>query len=101
MEIRDHTEEAFAMSPLDARALIRSGRWRDLTESVAQPYVHLAPLVLPRADAYDVLLHGVRNPLATPIVEVLDEGGWTSSLATDADVRTDVVRYQIWQAGTL
>ncbi|MFN8535517.1 MAG: DUF1445 domain-containing protein [Dehalococcoidia bacterium] len=82
-----------------ARALIRAGRWTGLTETLAQHYVHLAPVTLPADDALALLRFCVRNPQAGPVVEILGPGEWESDLAPGGDIRTDVVRWQIWEGG--
>lgn len=85
----------------EARELIRAGRWIGLTETLAQRFVHLAPVAVPSEWALPLLQFCVRNPVAAPVVEVLGRGEWMTDLAPDGDLRTDVPRWQVWEAGAL
>ncbi|MER8046195.1 putative hydro-lyase [Streptomyces sp. NPDC094032] len=61
-----------------------------------------ANLVSVPADwAYDVLLFCTRNPRPCPVLDVTDPGSWRTSLAPDADLRTDIPRYRVWEHGRL
>jgi uncharacterized protein YcsI (UPF0317 family) len=51
--------------------------------------------------ALDFLRLCLRNPLAAPILDVLDPGAPATDLAQGGDVRTDVVRWQVWEAGAM
>jgi uncharacterized protein YcsI (UPF0317 family) len=90
-----------AVTAAEARALIRAGRWTGLTETLAQQSVHLAPVAVPSEWALPLLQFCVRNPIAAPVIEVLGPGEWMTDLAPDGDLRTDVPRWQVWEAGVL
>ncbi|NBM19961.1 putative hydro-lyase [Streptomyces sp. GC420] len=88
------------MEPAEARALFRAG-----TDSPTAGWVPgrtQANLISVPADwAYDVLLFCQRNPKACPVLDVTDAGSWTTPLAPDADLRTDIPRYRVWEHGEL
>lgn len=59
-------------------------------------------VVLPVDDALDFLRHCVRNPKPCPLLEVTDTGSpRPSTLARDADLRTDLPRYRVFRDGEL
>jgi uncharacterized protein YcsI (UPF0317 family) len=95
----DGSPDPADLTAAEARALIRAGRWRGLTETLAQRYVHLAPVVVPADWALPLLRFCIRNPAAAPVVEVLAPGEWETDLAPTGDIRTDVVRWQVWEEG--
>ncbi|GIW07126.1 MAG: UPF0317 protein [Dehalococcoidia bacterium] len=97
----DAARDAIGATAAEARALIRAGRWSGLTETLAQRFVHLAPVVVPADWVLPLLQFCIRNPSAGPILELLAPGDWETGLAPGGDIRTDVVRWQIWEAGRL
>lgn len=58
-------------------------------------------VVLPTDWAFDMLLFGQRNPQPVPLLDVTDPGSTTTTLAPDADLRTDLPRYRVWRDGEL
>ncbi|MBA2552069.1 MAG: putative hydro-lyase [Nocardioidaceae bacterium] len=58
-------------------------------------------VVLPHEWAYDMLLFGQRNPQPVPLLDVTDPGSARTALAPDADLRTDLPRYRVWEDGSL
>ena len=59
-------------------------------------------VVLPRDFAFDFLKFCVRNPRPCPVLEVTDAGSpvpWV--MAPEADLRTDVPRYRVYEIGDL
>jgi uncharacterized protein YcsI (UPF0317 family) len=86
-----------------ARLMIRLGRWRQPTASVAPGYLQANLVILPQAWAVDFLLFCQRNPKPCPLLDVTATGRYTpdSALAADADLRTDLPRYRIYRHGRL
>jgi uncharacterized protein YcsI (UPF0317 family) len=56
---------------------------------------------LPRDWAWDFLLYAQRNPKPCPVLDVTDPGSYRTSLAPEADLRTDIPLYRIWRDGVL
>jgi len=89
-------------SPSEIRRAIRSGTWRGITAGFASGFAQANLVVLPRADAFDFLLFCVRNPQACPLIDVTDPGSPAPALAApDADLRTDLPRYRVYEHGEL
>ncbi len=87
---------------LEARTMIRQGRWRRPTAGLAPGYVQANLVVLPHELAYDFLLFAQRNPKPCPVIEVTDIGSPEPRLtAPGADLRTDVPKYRIYRDGDL
>jgi uncharacterized protein YcsI (UPF0317 family) len=56
---------------------------------------------VPASWAYDVLLFCQRNPRPCPVLDVTDPGSFRTTLAPEADLRTDLPSYRIWRDGEL
>jgi uncharacterized protein YcsI (UPF0317 family) len=86
----------------EIRNLIRKGRWDKPTAGVAMGYAQANLVILPQKDAFDFLLFCQRNPKPCPLLEVLEPGQFrTKFLSLDADIRTDIPRYNIYRKGKL
>jgi uncharacterized protein YcsI (UPF0317 family) len=48
-----------------------------------------------------MLLFGQRNPQPVPLLDVTDAGSFRTTLAPDADLRTDLPQYRVWRHGEL
>ena len=85
-----------------ARACIRSGGHSGSTSGLAPGFAQANLVVLPADDALDFLRFCVRNPKPCPVLEVTDTGSpRPTSLAPDADLRTDLPRYRVFRHGQL
>ncbi len=86
-----------------ARRAIRSGAWTGPTAGLAPGYVQANLAILPQADAFDFLRFCVRNPKPCPVLDVTEPGAWkpASNWAEDADLRTDVPRFRVYERGEL
>ncbi|MCF3641070.1 putative hydro-lyase [Rhizobium sp. TRM95111] len=71
------------------------------TSGVAPGFTQANMIVLPRDWAFDFLLYAQRNPKACPVLDVGDPGAHGTTLASDADLRTDLPLYRIWRDGKL
>lgn len=89
-------------SPKVVRHLIRQGKWDKPTAGLAMGYAQANLVILPEKYAFDFLLFCQRNPKPCPLLEVLEPGKYrTEFLSKDADIRTDVPRYNIYRKGKL
>ncbi|HYI14397.1 MAG TPA: putative hydro-lyase [Thermomicrobiales bacterium] len=88
--------------PATIRATIRAGEWTAQTAGLAPGYTQANLVVLPRDLAYDFLLFAVRNPKPCPIIDVTDAGSPVpAQAAPNADLRTDLPRYRVYEHGEL
>jgi uncharacterized protein YcsI (UPF0317 family) len=89
------------LSPKSVRSLCRTGEFTGPTSGVAEGYVQANMMIVPREYAFDFLLFCQRNPKPCPLVEVLDPGQVAPRCAPDADIRTDLPGYRIYEDGKL
>ncbi len=90
------------LTPKRIRNLIREGKWDRPTAGLAMGYAQANLVILPKRYAFDFLLFCQRNPKPCPLLEVLEPGEFkTRFLSSDADIRTDVPRYNIYRKGKL
>ncbi|ALN74757.1 putative hydro-lyase [Aureimonas sp. AU20] len=71
------------------------------TAGVAPGLTQANMIVLPRDWAFDFLLYAQRNSKSCPVLDVTDVGSVTTTLAPQADLRTDLPLYRIWRDGKL
>lgn len=90
------------LAPAAVRLACRRGELTGQTSGLAPGFAQANLVVLPQADAAEFLLFCQRNPKPCPLLEVTDVGSPVPRrFAPDADLRTDLPRYRIWQAGKL
>jgi len=90
------------LTPKEIRHLIRKGKWDKPTAGVSMGYAQANLVILPQKYAFDFLLFCQRNSKPCPLLEVLEPGEFmTKFLSLDADIRTDIPRYHIYQKGKL
>jgi uncharacterized protein YcsI (UPF0317 family) len=90
------------LTPKEIRDLIRKGKWDKPTAGLAMGYAQANLVILPQKYAFDFLLFCQRNPKPCPLLEVLEPGEFRMKvLSLDADIRTDVPRYNIFRDGKL
>ncbi|MCY2971090.1 MAG: hypothetical protein NTZ30_10510 [Planctomycetota bacterium] len=83
----------------EVRAQCRKGDFTSPTAGHAPGFVQANLVIVPAEFAYDFLLFCQRNPKPCPILEVLDKGSpRTSFIATDADLRTDLPKYRVYES---
>lgn len=71
------------------------------TAGIAPGFTQCNMIALPRDWAWDFLLYAQRNPKPCPVLDVTDPGSHRTTLAPDADLRTDLPLYRIWRDGVL
>ena len=87
-----------ALSPAQARERFRAGL-RTPTAAWSPGYAQANLVVLPRGVAFDFMLFAQRNPKPCPVLDVTDPGCPVTSLAPEADLRTDLPAYRVWEHG--
>jgi uncharacterized protein YcsI (UPF0317 family) len=86
----------------EVRHAARAGTLQGPTPGLAPGYVQANLVVVPRELAFDFLLFCQRNPKPCPLLDVTEPGDPVPRLvAPDADLRTDVPRYCVYQHGQL
>ncbi len=92
----------FQLSPSEVRILIRKNKWDKPTAGLAMGYAQANLVILPQKYAFDFLLFCQRNPKPCPLLEVLEPGKFmTEFLSREADIRTDIPRYNLYRKGRL
>jgi len=94
--------ELLAMTPREFRNMVRRGEWTGSTYGMCRGYAVTDIVVIPKEYAYDFLIFCHRNPLTCPVVDITDVGSpHPPLLAPDADLRTDLPRYIVYQNGQI
>ncbi|MDP7274141.1 MAG: putative hydro-lyase [Planctomycetaceae bacterium] len=84
------------------RQACREGSFTDHTAGLAPGFAQANLVILPREHAFDFLQFCRRNPKPCPLLDVTEPGSpLPSTIAPDADIRTDLPRYRIWEHGEL
>jgi uncharacterized protein YcsI (UPF0317 family) len=86
-------------SPTELRSLIRTQKWTTPTSGAAPGYVQANLVMLPEEEAFNFLLFCVRNPKPCPILDVLEPGEVEPAIARNADLRSDLPRYRMFEKG--
>lgn len=86
------------LSPAQAREQFRNGLVVP-TSGISLGYAQANLIIVPKAQAFDILLFAQRNPKSCPILGVLDAGEVSSDLLAGGDIRTDVPKYVVYQDG--
>jgi uncharacterized protein YcsI (UPF0317 family) len=89
------------LTPAQLREEIRAGKWKTPTTGAAPGFVQANLVMLPQEAAFHFLLFCVRNPKPCPILDVLEAGKVAPNIAPDADLRTDLPRYRLFEQGKL
>lgn len=85
-------------SPGRAREAFRSGLCTQ-TSGISHGYAQANLIIVPAAQAFDVLLFAQRNPKSCPVLGVLEAGQTEGPLLPDGDIRTDLPRYAVYENG--
>ena len=84
------------------RLACRQGELTGQTSGLASGFAQANLVVLPRELAFDFLLFCRRNPKPCPLLDVTEPGSPVpKSVAPQADLRTDLPRYRVWEHGRL
>lgn len=91
-----------ALTPAEARQLIRNKTIMQPTSGISDGYIQANVVILPKADAYDFLTFCHRNPKPCPLLDITEVGEHHfPDFAPDSDIRYDVGRYRIYEKGKL
>ncbi len=86
----------------EVRSAARSGVLTGPTAGLARGFAQANLVVVPRGIAFDFLLFCQRNPKPCPLLDVAEAGSpKPTSVAADADLRTDLPGYRIYRHGEL
>ena len=95
-------DELLAMSPNQFRDIVRKGEYIGSTAEVCRGYAMANLAIVPKEYAFEFLLFCNRNPRPCPILDVTDPGSpHPPLLAPDADLRTDLPKYRVYENGQL
>lgn len=95
-------QEIVSASPVEARHLIRDGKYSASTSGLCAGFAQANLIILPKEQAYDFLLFAQRNPKPCPILEVLEVGEkFTRTIADDCNIATDFPKYRIYENGVI
>lgn len=99
--VTKYTEaELLEMTPQEFRSVVRSSEWAGPTTHVCRGYASTDMVILPKEYAYDFLVFCYRNPLTCPVLDITEPGSpHPPKLAPDADLRTDLPKYIVYQDG--
>jgi uncharacterized protein YcsI (UPF0317 family) len=95
-------QKGWMKEPKLFRERVRKGEWRKSTVSVCADFVQANLVILPKEFAFDFTVFCLRNPQPCPILEILEAGDpMVHELAAEADIRTDVPMYRVFEKGEL
>lgn len=93
---------AVLTDPAQLRAMARRGEWGRSTAGQCPAYQQANLVLVPAALAPEFASFCSRNPSPCPVIEILPPGEWRPMVsAPDADVRTDVPSYRVYERGKL
>lgn len=85
-------------TPQQARAAFRAGLAIQ-TSPFCHGYAQANLIIVPQAQAFDVLLFAQRNPKPCPLLGVLEAGQTTGPQLVGGNICTDVPRYTVYENG--
>lgn len=97
-------EEQARLSPQEYRHMARKEELPAdiVTSYCCEGYLQTAPFMIPKEYAFEFLSFCVRNPRGLWVAEILDPGSPSPAiLATDADIRTDLSQYRVYEYGEI
>ncbi len=91
-----------ALSPQEARGLIREGQWIGPTSGIALGNVQANLVILRKDMAADFHTFCQLNPRPLPLLDMTEPGDPVPrNVAKEADLRTDLPRYRVYRYGVL
>ena len=90
-----------AINPKIFRSMIRSKEWTSQTAGMVPGFVQANLVILPKDYAIDFAAFCVRNPKSCPLLDISSPGEYGTIFAKDADLRTDLPKYHIYNDGKL
>ena len=93
-------EELANLNPREFRDIIRRGEWTEPTVTACRGFQQANLAVVPKDYAFEFFLFCHRNPRPCPVIDVTEPGDPHPKLvAPEADLRTDLPRYRVFQDG--
>ncbi len=90
------------MSPAEFRSLVRRGEWTKHVIKACIGFTRFNLAVVPKELAFEFLLFSQRNPQACAVTDATEPGDpHPKLLAPEADLRTDLPRYRVYEDGEL
>jgi len=95
-------DELLSMKPRDFRHMVRRGELKSWVRNACRGYAWANVTIVPKEYAYEFLLFCNRNPRPCPVLDVTEPGDPHPRLmAPEADLRTDLTKYKVFQDGKL
>jgi uncharacterized protein YcsI (UPF0317 family) len=94
-------KELAAMNPKEFWKMVRRGEWRLPTIQPCEGYLKAGLCIIPKEYAADFLTFCHRNPRPCPIIDITDVGSPHPPISPEADLRTDLPKYNIIVDGEL
>ena len=102
MDAPPYPPDVARLSGREARALIRGGRWRGPTVSLARGWAQANLVVLPNSLAPTFASFCALNPRSCPLLDTtLPGSAEPPRVAPGADLRVDLPRYRVYRHGIL
>ena len=93
-------KELLEMSPKEFRNIVRLGEWSEPNLNVCRGYAMANLAVVPQDYAFDFLLFCMRNSQPCGLIDVTEPGDpHPRYAAAEADLRTDLPRYRVFENG--
>ena len=96
-----YPKKGIKMSPKELRAKIAKGEFTRPTAGECPGYIQMNMVALPREYAKRFEAFAKENSKAIPVLEVIHEGHRSKVLAPDADILTEIPKYNILRDGVL
>jgi len=87
--------------PEEIRRRIRAGEYTDPTVNLAPGFVQANLTLLHRSLALEFMIFCIRNPVACPLLDVLEPGIFEPPETPGADLRADLSSYRVYHNGAL
>jgi uncharacterized protein YcsI (UPF0317 family) len=101
--MNDSKSSVIYENPVELRQAIRSGQFTSTTSSQCPQYIQANMVILPKSIAEKFSEFCRLNPRPCPLLEELPAGSYTPTklIKTNADIRTDLPMYRIYQNGEM
>lgn len=94
-------QELVAMNPKEFWKMVRRGEWELPTIQPCEDYLKAGLCIIPKEYAVDFLTFCHRNPRPGPIIDITDVGSPHPHISPEADLRTDLPKYNVLVDGEL
>lgn len=87
------------LHPKDFWQMVRRGEWRQPTIEPCAAYQKAGVCIIPKDYAVAFMTYCHRNPQPLPIIDITDVGCPHPTISPEADLRTDLPKYNIFRDG--